>query len=156
MVRQQSVKSKWKGNRIMALKVKKVDTWKATLRDKPGELAAKLGALAKAGINLEFVIARRAPDKPGTGVVFVTPIEGAAKGRAAQLNGFQKTKSVHTVRIEGADRKGEGARIAQALADKGVNLRGFSGASMSKKFVAHLALDGSADAAQAVRVLKRL
>jgi prephenate dehydratase len=88
----------------MALKVQKVDTWKAMLRDKPGELAAKLSALAKAGINLEFVIARRSPEKPGTGVVFVTPIEGAVKGRAAQLNGFQRTKSMHTVRIEGTDR----------------------------------------------------
>jgi hypothetical protein len=140
----------------MALKVQKVDTWKAMLRDKPGELAAKLSALAKAGINLEFVIARRSPEKPGTGVVFVTPIEGAAKGRAAQLNGFQRTKSMHTVRIEGTDRRGEGARIAQVLAEKGVNLRGFSGASISKKFVAHLALDGAAEAAQALRVLKKL
>jgi hypothetical protein len=133
-----------------------VDTWKATLHDKPGELAGKLSALAKAGINLEFVIARRSPEKPGTGVVFVTPIEGAAKGRAAQQSGFQKTKSMHTVRIEGADRKGEGARIAQSLAEKGVNLRGFSGASINKKFVAHLAVDRSADASTALRVLKKL
>ena len=140
----------------MGLKVQKVDTWKAMLRDKPGELAAKLGALAKAGINLEFVIARRSPDKPGTGVVFATPIEGPAQSREAQLNGFQKTTSMHTVRIEGPDRQGEGARIAQALADKGVNVRGFSAASINKKFVAHIALDGAAEAAVAVRVLKRL
>ncbi len=140
----------------MALKVQKVDTWKAMLKDKPGELATKLSALANAGINLEFVIARRAPEKPGTGVVFVAPIEGPANGRAAQQNGFQKTLSMHTVRVEGPDRKGEGAKIAEALAEKGVNLRGFSAASINKKFVAYLALDSSAQAGLAVRALKRL
>lgn len=140
----------------MALKVQKVDTWKAMLKDKPGELATKLSALANAGINLEFVIARRAAEKPGTGVVFVTPIEGPAKGRAAQQNGFQKTLSMHTVRVEGPDKKGEGAKIAEALAEKGVNLRGFSAASINKKFVAYLALDSSAQAGLAVRALKRL
>jgi hypothetical protein len=46
-----------------------VETWAAPLEDKPGGLAEKLSALADAGVNLEFVIARRASDKPGTGVV---------------------------------------------------------------------------------------
>ena len=58
----------------MALKVTRVDTWAASMKDKSGALAAKLTALADAGVNLEFVIARRAPEKPGTGVVFVVPI----------------------------------------------------------------------------------
>ena len=49
----------------MALKVQRVDTWAASLEDEPGSLAAKLEALSSAGVNLEFVIARRAPDKPG-------------------------------------------------------------------------------------------
>ena len=64
----------------MALKATRVDTWAATIKDQPGGLAAKLEALAAAKVNLEFIIARRAPEKPGTGVVFVTPITGA-KGR---------------------------------------------------------------------------
>ncbi|MBP8259938.1 MAG: hypothetical protein KA118_09785, partial [Verrucomicrobia bacterium] len=89
----------------MALKVGRVDTWVASLEDKPGNLAAKLNALAKAGVNLEFVLARRAPDQPGTGVVFVTPIKGAAGCRAARQEGFRKTKSLHAVRIEGPDKE---------------------------------------------------
>jgi len=140
----------------MSLKVQKIDTWAASLEDKPGGLATKLTALAKAKVSLEFVIARRAPDKRGQGLVFVTPIKGAAGCRAAREAGFMKTESLHTVRIEGADKRGEGARIAEALAEKGLNLRGLSAAAINKKFVAHLALDSSADAAKAVRILRAL
>ncbi|MBU6411823.1 MAG: amino acid-binding protein, partial [Verrucomicrobia bacterium] len=124
----------------MALTIERVDTWAATLEDKPGALAAKLDALAKAGVNVEFLIARRAPDRPGQGVVFVTPIKGAVGCRAAQAAGFMKTESLHTVRLEGPDKKGEGTRIAQALADGGLNLRGVSAAVINKRFVAHIAL----------------
>jgi hypothetical protein len=140
----------------MALKVERVDTWAATIQDRPGGLAEKLCALSEAGVNLEFVIARRAPDKPGTGVVFATPIKGAAGVRAARKAGFAKTNSLHTLRVEGPDKRGEGARLAQALAAKGVNLRGLSAAAMGKRFVAHIALDTDADAAKALRLLKSL
>ncbi len=140
----------------MALKVAKVDTWAASIPDRPGGLATKLKALADAGVNLEFVIARRAPEKAGTGVVFVTPIKGAAGVRAAHQAGFEKTTSLHTVRIEGANKKGEGARIGQALASVGLNVRGLSAAAIQKRFVAHLALDTTSDATKAMRILKRV
>lgn len=151
-----SKKNNQKENVVMALKVQRVDTWAASLEDKPGGLATKLSVLAKAGANLEFVIARRAPDKPGGGVVLVTPITGAARCRAAQEAGFKKTASLHTVRLAGPDKKGEGVRIAQALADQGLNLRGFSAAAINKRFVAHIALDSDTDAAKAVRILRAL
>ena len=104
----------------MALKAERVYTWATSIEDKPGGLAGKLNTLAKAGVNLEFVIARRAPEKSGMGVVFVTPIKGAAQVRAARQAGFEKTESLHTVRIHGADKRGEGARIAQALGERGL------------------------------------
>ncbi|HRZ45999.1 MAG TPA: amino acid-binding protein [Candidatus Paceibacterota bacterium] len=140
----------------MALKVGRVDTWVASLEDKPGNLAAKLNALAKAGVNLEFVLARRAPDQPGTGVVFVTPIKGAAGCRAARQEGFRKTKSLHAVRIEGPDKAGQGARVTQALGEQGLNLRGLSAAAVGKNFVTHIAFDTAADAAKAMRILRGL
>ncbi len=140
----------------MALKIERVDTWAASLEDRPGELAAKLKSLAEAGVNLEFVVARRAPDKPGEGVVFVTPIKGAFGVRAAKAAGFMKTDSLHTVRVEGTDKKGEGAKITEALAEGGLNLRGLSAAAINKKFVAHLALDTAADAAAVARILRAL
>lgn len=140
----------------MALKAERVDTWAASLEDTPGSLASKLSVLSKAGVNLEFVIARRAPDKPGTGVVFVAPIQGAAGGRAAREAGFQKTESLHTVRVQGPDKRGRGASVTQTLATAGLNLRGVSGAAIGNKFTAYIALDTSADATKAVRLLRSL
>ena len=140
----------------MGLKVQRVDTWTASMVDKPGGLAPKLTALAEAGVNLEFVIARRCPDKPGTGVVFVTAIKGAKQVRAARKLGFKPTKSLHTVRAEGADKKGEGAKITTALAAAGLNLRGLSAAAIDDRFVCHVALDTTAAATKAVKVLKSI
>ena len=140
----------------MALNVTRVDVWAASIEDQPGGLAQKLEELAAAGAQLEFVVARRAPDKPGTGVVFLAPVTGAAQVRAAKKAGFEKTSSMHSVRIEGPDKPGLGARMTRALADAGINLRGLSAAAMNKRFVAHLAVDTSADATKAARILKSL
>ena len=138
------------------MKVTRVDTWAATIKDKPGGLSAKLEALAAAGVNLEFVIARRKPEKPGKGVVFVTPIKGASQCRAAKKAGFKKSKSLHTIRVEGADKPGAGSKITQALAVSGVNLRGLSAAAIGRKFIAHVAVDSAAAATQAAKVLRKL
>ena len=64
----------------MDLFVERVDVWAATIEDKPGGLADVLAVLRDAGANLQFIIARRAPDLPGNGVVFVTPLQGGAGG----------------------------------------------------------------------------
>jgi hypothetical protein len=138
----------------MGLKVERVDTWAASIEDKPGSLAGKLNALAGAGVNLEFVIARRAPEKPGSGVMFVTPIKGAAQIKVAREVGFAKSESLHTVRVEGPNKAGYGVNIAEALAAQGMNLRGFTAAAIGPKFVAHLALDSKTDATKAMRILR--
>ena len=140
----------------MAMKAQRIDTWAAGMQDKPGALAEKLDALAAAGANLEFVIARRTPDKPGSGVVFVTPIKGAKQTAAAKKAGFMKSTGLHAVRIDGTDKKGQGAAITRVLADNGINLRGLSAAAIGNRFVAHIALDQTADASKAIRLLKKL
>jgi len=138
------------------MKTKRVDTWAAAIKDKPGTLAAKFKALSAAGANLEFVIARRSPEKRGAGVVFITPIKGAKQTRAASAAGFKKTKSLHTVRLEGANKRGQGARLTRALADQGINLHGLSAAAIGNKFVCHIAVDTGADANKVARILGKL
>jgi hypothetical protein len=140
----------------MKLNVSRTDTWAATIDDRPGGLADKLAALAAAGVNLEFIIARRAPEQRGSGVVFVTPLKGAKQFKAAEAAGFQKTRSLHSLRVEGADKPGMGAKLTQALAEAGVNLRGLSAAALGKRHITHLALDTAQDAAKAAAVLKKL
>ena len=140
----------------MALEVSRVDIWVAGIEDQPGALAEKLAGLAEAGAELEFVLARRVPDAPGTAVVFLTPVKGTRQIKAAKKAGCRKSKSIHAVRVEGRDKAGLGAKITSALAGGGINLRGLSASVIGKRFVLHLALDSSADATKATRILKGL
>ena len=139
----------------MAYAIGKVAVWAGEIADRPGGLASTLAALKAAGSNIEFIVARRAPDKPGTGVVFVTPIKGAKQKAAAQSAGLSTSESLHSVRIEGPDRAGLGGQMADALAGAGINLRGISAAALGRRAVSYLAFDSAADADAAVRVLKK-
>ena len=138
----------------MTLSVQRVDVWAASIEDQPGGLAAKLAPLAEAGADLEFVIARRAPDKPGTGVVFVTPLEGAAQAVAAEEAGFAVADSLHSIRVEGENSPGLGAQLTSQLADAGINLRGLSAAVIGGRFIMNLALDTADDADKAMGLLQ--
>jgi hypothetical protein len=140
----------------MALKVTQTHVWAAEIEDQPGGLARKLAGLAAAGANLECLIARRKPDKPGAGVVFVTPFKGKKVLAAARAGGFHETERVATLKIEGPDRPGMGLRIARAVGDAGLSLRGMSAAVLGAKFVCYLAFDSEADAKQATGALRAL
>jgi len=139
----------------MAYSVKKVDVWAGEIADRPGGLASTLDAMTKAGANIEFVVARRAPDKPGTGVVFITPIKGAKQKTAAQQAGLGTSESLNSVRIEGPDKAGLGAKLTDARAAAGINLRGISAAALGRRAVSYLAFDSAADSETAVRILKK-
>ena len=137
----------------MKVDVSRVDVWAASIEDRPGGLAEKLGALAEAGVDLEFIIARRTPEKPGAGVVFVTPIRGPGQTRAARQAGFAKTESLHGIRVATGNKPGFGAELTRQLGDAGISLRGLSGAAIGNRAVFHLAFDSSADAGKAMRRL---
>ena len=137
----------------MSLNVKRVDVWVMGIRDSK-DLSTKLCGLAKAGALLQFVTGRVVPTKPGTGVVFLSPVQGAAQMRAAKGIGLRRSKSIHGVRIEGPDKCGIGAKIMAVLADNKINPSGLTAASIGKRFVSYLALGGAADAAKVIRVLK--
>jgi len=140
----------------MKLKVTRAAIWAADIEDRPGGLAEKLGALARAGTRLDFILARRAPESPGMGVVFVAPLKGERQLRAASDAGFLKTEMIRALRVEGANRRGLGSEIAGAIADAGISLRGFSATAVGRRFVGYLALDAASEAAKAVRALRRL
>ena len=137
----------------MDFKVTKVDVWAGEIADRPGTLAEKLEALANTGANLEFVIARR--DQPGKSVVFLAPLKGAAQTRAAKKTGLAKTTSLHSLRLEGPNQCGLGARITRALADAGINLRGLSAAALKRSHVTYFAFDQAEDARRAGPILKK-
>lgn len=139
----------------MELFVERVDVWAATIEDKPGGLAHVLNALRDAGADLQFVVARRTPEAPGKGVVFVAPLQGDKEIRAATQAGFNATSGLHSIRVMGLDQAGIIAELAQKLSDDGINLRGVSAAVLGSQFIAYLALDSLADAERAMDVLQR-
>jgi predicted amino acid-binding ACT domain protein len=139
----------------MDLLVEQVDVWVAPIHDRPGALAELLKALHDAGADLRFIIARRAPDKPGTGVVFVTPLQGEREIRAASQIGFNVTQSMQSVRVMGLDRAGIVAELTRALAEAGVNLRGLSASVIGSQFVAYVGLDSPGDVIKAMDALAR-
>jgi hypothetical protein len=140
----------------MKLELSRVDMWAGTIEDRAGGAADKLEPLGGAGTNLEFVFARRMPEQPGKGILFVTPVKGSKAVKAAQEAGLAKSGDVFALRIEGADKPGVTAHMVRALANAGISFRALSAAAVGSKFVAYLALDTAEDAARANRVLKKL
>ena len=100
----------------MDLIVERIEVWATTIDDKPGRLANTLTGLREAGADLNFILARRAPEQPDKAVVFVTPLQGDAELEAAAILGFNPTASVHAVRVEGENRPGIAAELTARLA----------------------------------------
>lgn len=139
----------------MDLLVERADVWAATIPDRPGGLAEVLATLRDAGADLQFIVARRAPEEPGTGVVFVTPLQGDREVRAAAEVGFNVTRRLHCVRVMGPDQPGVAALLTQRLAEAKINLRGFSASVIGTQFVAYVAVDSQDDASGATEVLTK-
>lgn len=131
------------------------EVWVASLEDKPGVLGNKLAALAEAGADLGFIIARRSPERPGTGVVFITPLLGDREIEAAAEEGFSVTSHLHSLRVEGRNEPGIASKVAQQVGRAGLNLRGFSGAVIGTQFVLHLAFDTAEATQKAIAVLRQ-
>jgi hypothetical protein len=139
----------------MDLLVERVDVWASSIQDRPGGLADALATLRDAGADLQFIIARRAPEAPGQGVVFVTPLQGDREIRAAAQVGFNVTRQLHCVRVIGPDQPGVAAVLTHKLAEAGINLRGFSASVIGKQFVAYVAVDSLDDANEVMGVLAK-
>lgn len=139
----------------MTYKIERVDVWVGTMEDKPGGLAGILGPLADAGVNLEFVIARRAAENPGTSVAFMTPIKGNRQNRMAKKLGLKRATTLCSLRMEGPNKAGLAGRVTRAIANAGINLRGMSAAAIGRKCIFHFSFDKRPDATRAAKVLKQ-
>jgi len=134
--------------------VERADVWSASIADKTGGLSWLLKGMDEAGADFNFVIARRTPENPGSGVVFVTPIRGDKEIKAASTLGFSLTRSVDALRYEADNKPGATARLTKQLADAGINIRGLSVAVIGKRFVAYIGFDHSDDAEKAIGIFQ--
>ena len=138
----------------MKMKAEYEEVWVTSVDEDPGALGDKLASLAEAGANLETIIARRCHEKPGTNVVFVTPLREDREIQAAREEGFSVSCHMHSVRAEGQNEPGIAAKVAKRVGEAGLKLRGFCGTVIGSRFVLHLAFDTAADAQRAVTVLE--
>ena len=137
----------------MAYTISKVDVWAADIPNRAGTLAGVIETLSSSGAMLEFMIARKVNAR--TSRVFIAPIKGTKLQRAARKAGLKRAKGMHSLRIEGPDRRGLGAKITQAVAEKGINLRGASAAAIGKKAVFYLAVESEKNLKSATLAVRK-
>lgn len=103
--------------------IKKVDYYKATVSDTPGEGAKILGALREAGVNLLVFHAFPRGGKSQVDLVAEKPeaLQAAAKKAGLSL-GDKKTAFL----VEGADRPGAVAELMKKLGQAQVNVTAIS------------------------------
>ena len=140
----------------MNLDLTHVDVWAAEIDDKPGALSRTLRAIADYGADLECVIARREPTRPGKGVVFVSPLKARPAIENADQIGLRRTTDLATLRIEGPNEAGIGATLVKTMADTGVNLHGLSAMTLGHRFVCYVGFDNVEDRVKAEEALKKL
>jgi hypothetical protein len=140
----------------MGFKLERVHVWSGEIADRAGGMASKLAPLAEGGANLEFILTRRQPDKPGTGLLFVAPVTGPAQVRAARAAGLVETHDPIVLRVEGDNEAGLAYRLTQQWAASGINLQGLTMAVLGTRFVGFASFDSVADSNRAAQILAEL
>ena len=137
----------------MGFRLDRVHVWAVEVPDRAGGVAGKLSALAQAGANLEFILTKRLPDKPGAGILFVAPVTGPSQVRAARAAGMAETPNPVVMRVEGDNEAGLGHRVTQQWALAGISMQELTMCVLGDRFVGYVAFDTIADANKAAAIL---
>jgi hypothetical protein len=140
----------------MGFKLERVHVWTGEIADKAGGMATILAPLADAKANLEYVLTRRQPDRPGTGILYVAPITGPAQVRAAKSAGLHESHQSIVLRVEGDNEAGLGYKLTQQWATAGISLQGLTMAVLANRFIGFAAFDTVNDANRAAQILADL
>jgi hypothetical protein len=138
----------------MATTVKQAKLWRAEIENAPGKLAAALEPLAGAGADLQVVMAYRYPGDATRAAVEVYPVAGKKQAAAAQAAGLQPAQ-IPMLLVEGDNRAGLGARLAQAMAEAGINMSFLVAQVMGRKYSAVFGFENEADAKKGAAVIRR-
>jgi glycine cleavage system regulatory protein len=137
----------------MGFKLDRVHVWAVEVADRAGGVSSKLNFLAQAGANLEFILTKRLPDKPGTGVLYVAPISGPIQVRAAKAAGMAETDNPVVLRVEGDNEAGLAHRLTQQWALDGISMQELTMCVLGNRFVGYAAFDTVGDANRAAAIL---
>ena len=138
----------------MTVKVKKISLWRKEVENKTGMLAQTLEPLAKAGADLHVVMAYRYPGDETKAAIELYPVAGKKPTAAAKGAGLSAS-SLPTLLVEGDNKPGLAHRIAQAIADAGVDLSFFVAQAVGRRYTAVIGFETDADAKKAATLIKK-
>ena len=138
----------------MPVTVKKIVLWRKEVDNQAGTLARTLEPLARARADLRVVMGYRYPGNKAKAVIELHPVAGKKVTSAAEQAGLAAS-SIPTLLVEGDNKPGLAHKIAQAVADAGVNLTSLVAQALGKGFVAAVGFETEADAKKAAGLIKK-
>jgi hypothetical protein len=139
----------------MPIIVKQITLWRKEVENKTGALAQTLEPLAKAGADLQVVMGYRYPGDEAKAAFELYPIAGKKPIAAAREAGLT-TSSLPTLIVQGDDKPGLAHRIAQEIADAGVDLSFFVAQTIGRKYSAVIGFAKEADAKKSAALIKKV
>jgi hypothetical protein len=137
----------------MPVTVKEISLWRKEVENKRGVLAQTLEPLAKAGANLQVVMGYRYPGDETKAAIELYAVAGKKSAAAAGEAGLTPS-FIPTLLVQGDDKPGLAHKIAQAIADAGVDLSFFVAQAIGRKYAAVIGFTNEADAKKAVGLIK--
>ena len=137
----------------MAVSIKKIVLWRAEVENRPGALAGALEPVAKAGADLQVMMAYRHHGTEGKAAIEVFPISGKKEATAGSAAGLAAAE-IPAPLVEGDNKPGSGYRIAQAIAAAGINMAFFMAQVIGRKFAAVIGFETEEDARKAMPAIK--
>lgn len=139
---------------MKTIDVTSVQVWAGELDDRPGALASLLAQITLcARANIEFIVARPAPDHPGRSILYIAPLTTAEQQEAASAVGLRRAEQMHVLRLVGGDRPGLFAGVAGTLAQADINIHGVSAAAANGVAILYLRFATAAEAGAARELL---
>lgn len=138
----------------MAVTVKSISLWRKEADNKTGLLAQTLEPLASAGADLGVVMGYRLPGNEGKAAIEIYPVSGRKMTAAAKGTGLADA-AIPTILVEGDNKPGLAHKIAQTIADAGVDLSFFVAQAIGRRYSAVIGFANAADAKSAASLIKK-
>jgi len=136
----------------MAVTVKRITLWRAEVEHTPGTLAHVLAPLSRAGADLRLVMGYGFPHG-GRAAIEVHPVSGKKATAAAREAGMAASE-IACVLVEGDNRPGLGARLAEQVAAGGINISFLVAQVIGRRFVAVFGFADDDTAVIAMRTIR--
>jgi len=138
----------------MAVTVKSISLWRKESENRAGLLAQTLEPLAKTGADLGVVMGYRLPGNDVKAAIEIYPVSGRKMMAAAVAAGLADA-AIPTILVEGDNKPGLAHKIAQTIADAGVDMSFFVAQAIGRRYSAVIGFTNGADAKRAASLIKK-